>query len=440
MVRLASSSAISLGINMRSVDHQTNQVSKETRSRLWHAIFLLETLLNTMAGRSPSLGAESSLDPPFPFPEASFAEPFVSQLLRDHSRRAELLNWTLFELEVENKARTNLLTSMQPSPELYYFYQADLAMIMNSIANWLYTPDALHRGWVPIKDAINFYSRKLDSWLSIVSSQYSFPSENDERPHTTRTAEEVSLALSYYSACIALNRPCLSRPNHGDGLHVRHSISNFGKNTAGTCIRAALSLLAVLPHEADADWLYTMSPWWSTLHFIMKATTVLLIRLSVGSLDANSEDGSAEPMIDAADSEDAPEVVLTGCRKALHWLHRLGEGDLACRRGFELCYRLFRRLAQVRNFSLGSVPWPASMASSHWNSPTQNFGVSEEQYDAMSLSDDDTRVLDQCEPSGAGVGVTSAPFWPYTKSDIDWFLSVAQCAVDDTSHLQDFPC
>lgn len=116
----------------------------------------------------------------------------------------------------------------------------------------------------------------------------------------------------------------------------------------------------------------------------MHATTVLLIRLSLGPLIVNRGDGSAEPMNAAADSGEAPEVVLAGCKNALRWLHSMENTDVACRRGFELYHCLFDRLAQSRNFSLDGAPPLASMAASHGNSSPQNFGVSRRHRDVIS--------------------------------------------------------
>lgn len=55
MIRIASNSAIALGINMRNVDDKTDVVSKESRCRLWCSIFMLEHSLTTMTDSPASL-------------------------------------------------------------------------------------------------------------------------------------------------------------------------------------------------------------------------------------------------------------------------------------------------------------------------------------------------------------------------------------------------
>lgn len=100
------------------------------------------------------------------------------------------------------------------------------------------------------------------------------------------------------------------------------------------------------------------------LHFLMQATTVLLIHLAVGPVPVRTERG-AEEYGEAA----LPDTVLLSCKKALCWLHHMAEKDMACRRGFGLCHGLFCRIASAKGLSLEGVPFPSSLRSSDLPDP-----------------------------------------------------------------------
>ncbi|ODM17423.1 hypothetical protein SI65_07098 [Aspergillus cristatus] len=92
MIRIASNSAIALGINMRNVDDKTDVVSKESRCRLWCSIFMLEHSLTTMTGRASSLDELFSVHAPVPFTEGSFSDSPASLRLSDESEREKIAN------------------------------------------------------------------------------------------------------------------------------------------------------------------------------------------------------------------------------------------------------------------------------------------------------------------------------------------------------------
>lgn len=357
MIRLASSSAISLGINMRSEDLQTEPISKEVRCRLWCSIFSLEQLLSSMTGRPSSLSG--SFNAPLPFPEASFEESHVGQLLRDISAREELVNWTIFEDELETQARSQSLASTSTCQALRFFYEVDLSLITDAISRKLYGTHSVSEGWDNIEDVVRFYSKKLDCWLSTINNELKFHN-NGHRASLSR--DQVHLAMRYYSTCISLNRPCLSRPFPPKRNAIRFPRTRFGNDKALACVRSALSLLAIVPDEPDTDWYCTISPWWSMVHFIMQAVTVLLIQLAVGLVTARTEGGDdVEQVAVAPGMIEESGVTLSSCKKGLAWLRHMAQDSSASQKGFSLCYDLLVRIASVKNLYIDDVP-----VSSFW--------------------------------------------------------------------------
>lgn len=138
---------------------------------------------------------------------------------------------------------------------------------------------------------------------------------------------------------------------------------------AQACVHSALLLLAALPGEVNECWLYTLLPLWTLLHFVMQATTVLLIHIIVEPVPVRTEKGKESGEGAASSAESPDDDVLPSCEKALHWLHHMGKGDLAWRRGFLLCHHLFCRIASLREFDLEGLPAPSSWQSNYPNHP-----------------------------------------------------------------------
>lgn len=357
MIRIASSSAISLGINMHNVDDKTDAVCKESRCRLWCSIFMLEHSLTTMTGRASSLDESFSVHAPIPLTEGSFSDSPAFSFSND-SEREKIANWTLFETEPQTKNRTLRLQSIKPSPSLYFAYQMDLSLIASTITSRIYGVHALRDGWDQVENAIKLYSQKLNEWVSTINTSFAFSDNDGELLRGPSSCEQAGLALHFYSTCILINRPCLSRPGLREHSGIRFSRSRFGNDTALTCVRSALLLLAVLPDKPDEEWFYTVSPWWTMLHFIMQATTVLLIHLTVGSVPVRTEQGHEEQ---PKGSPHPTDIVLPSCKKALRWLHHMVNHDLACKRGFNISVSVLRRIASSRNLDLEGVPLPVPL-------------------------------------------------------------------------------
>jgi hypothetical protein len=419
MIRIASSSAIALGINMRNMDDKTDAVSKESRCRLWCSIFMLEHSLTTMTGRASSLDDSFSVHAPVPFTEGSFSDSLASLSLSDESEREKIANWTFFETELQTRARSERLQSIKPNPSLYFFYQMDLSLIASTITSRIYGVHALRDGWDQVENAIKDYSKKLGRWVSTINALFAFSDGDGELLGRSSSREKTSLALHFYSTCILINRPCLSRPGLKEHSGIRFSRNRFGNDTALACVRSALLLLAVLPDEPDEEWFYTISPWWTMLHFIMQATAVLLIHLTMGSVPVKTEPGHEEQPQRSPHSTD---TVLSSCKKAIRWLYHMANHDLACKRGFEFSVNFLRRIASSRNLDLEGVPLPAPLPPDESNVSRRS---STPQPASVSSNHEDFGGSNSTTP---GLGM----MWPRElfplslaeEPDMTWFLSI----------------
>ena len=81
---MASRSAVTMGLNIRSESDSITQFSKELRHRVWWALFMLDMVLCEMTGRPPGTRDIFCSTPlPVPFAEEIFLDRRVAQLTTD---------------------------------------------------------------------------------------------------------------------------------------------------------------------------------------------------------------------------------------------------------------------------------------------------------------------------------------------------------------------
>lgn len=345
---------------MHSVDKNTDSASKESRCRLWCSLLMLERSLATITGRPSALDHSFSVQAPLPFPESTFSRYPESLFLNSGLEREKIGTWSLFEDKAQTKIRAECLKSMQPSQSLFFHYQVDLSLIASAITKHIYGVHVLQEGRNWVERTMELYAQKLDRWLTTIHDQFSFIDESGELLKTISSREQVGLALYFYSTRILLHRPCLSRPGIRRRSGIRLPRSRFGNDTAVICIRSALSLLDIFPNEPSEHWFYNISPWWTTLHFMMQAMVVLLIHLTVGDVPVRSDQTQEEDR-GPAHSFNPSETVLASCKKVLRWLHHMASIDSSCKHGFEICHHLIHRIACPKRLILQDIPSPSSL-------------------------------------------------------------------------------
>ncbi|KAL3462209.1 fungal-specific transcription factor domain-containing protein [Aspergillus heterothallicus] len=350
----ATRSAISLGLNLRTISDQIDPVSREMRTRLWWSLFSLEHILSSMTGRSPCVDLPSTTAyPPIPYCEAQYEHAEVVELLSDPTMREEKLRWAIYATDSELESRTAWLKSVEPTPSLFFFYLIDLFAITHAAVKAIYT---LSKERDTGLSEIPLFQKKLHAWLSHLPPPFAFTNDDNVSAVSQESRYQVSLAMAYYRAQIILSRPCLTRPGFKGRTNIRFSRSRFGDDTARTCIHSAVALISILPDKPDMNWLLRTTPWWCVLHFIMQAITILLIQLAVGQVPAEDEDTGVRHSGDIK-SDVAPEVVLELAKKGVRWLHRMGEQDTSSQRAFQITERLLRRIAVAKGLDVDVIPW-----------------------------------------------------------------------------------
>lgn len=122
-----------------------------------------------------------------------------------------------------------------------------------------------------------------------------------------------------------------------------------------TCVEGAQETLRLIPDETNAVGLIRVGPWWSIVHWLVQAATILMLEISF----------RAHHMPQDADS------IFESSKKAVRWLHALGEDDLSARRAWKLCISVLRDVATKIGRDVNDLPDTAPGGSSV--SPSQNW-------------------------------------------------------------------
>ncbi|KAJ5496261.1 hypothetical protein N7463_008248 [Penicillium fimorum] len=370
-------SALSLGINLRLTDHRTKDAAKETRGRLWWSIYSLEHLLASMTGRASCISEGlCSVPTPLPYEEETFDQPEAKRLLQDPALREAQLRATLFESSSQYHS-PSWVTTCPPCPSLFFNFLVDLNLITHALMNKVCSIEGLRKGPSQLEYHIQKFALQMDRWLSKLPSFYQFTVPNTGPWHLNHhqldnlsapfVRERVCLAMHYYSSRIILCRPCLSHIHHSSQTGEITARGKLRTEIATHCLQASCTLISILPEDPNMVWLARAAPWWSVLHFLMQATTAILLGLSycsgvhtssspdhtnsLPSPTTPSQAGTYPPLLETDLS-----TAIRAARKALAWLHATASIDPAARRAFLLCDGIVRKIAPVLGIDLNE--WP----------------------------------------------------------------------------------
>ncbi|KAL2800044.1 fungal-specific transcription factor domain-containing protein [Aspergillus keveii] len=334
-------SAVTMGLNLRNESSIIFSNSRETRYRVWWSLYILHVLLCVMTGRLPSSTEDSCTTPlPVPFIEEEFSRDEVEQLIEDHEARSFFMENLVSRSSAQSAESTRLSeTSRRQSPgpskqsdqvasaaakiltpnsSLHFLYFVELGLIMQRAIDALYAPGAGRKSWRSIEMVISALNGRADSWLSKLPAELHF---TQGAPECEK--ERLSLAFSFYSTKILIAQPCLSRllrqPSWGS------QVETFCTTTAALCGDLATQMLELLPSTPDLSWVYQLSPWWSLVHYIMQATTVLSISLFIKQ---------------KANTIQHPRTIES-VLKAAEWLACLATKDPLAQRARTVCQDLF---------------------------------------------------------------------------------------------------
>lgn len=307
-----------MGIHLRSESPSITHVSKETRYRLWWALYLLDILLCVMTGRMPRMQQEHCTTPlPVPYKEEDFRDEHVMRLISDIQSRGRLMASLLsFEPSTEPNDRsshslsphsmsqgTSSSQQLQANVSLYLLYSIDLAAVMKEAIEILYSPEAGRKSRNDTELAMTLLNSAADNWFARLPATYRFTESRDDRAFVR---QRTSLAFQYYSTKLVISHPALHS-------HVCGEVFPTGLDTpmAMVCFNAAGHMLDLLPNEPNISWLLSCSPWWCALHYLAQSIVVLITHLLTQNPTRASEGNES----------------LERVQKALRWLSECSTKD-----------------------------------------------------------------------------------------------------------------
>jgi hypothetical protein len=343
IIGTAVQSAMAMGIHLRSDADSVTHLSKETRYRLWWALYMLDTTLCMMTGRPPSFGEVFCTTPlPVPYREEDFWDEKVVQLINDQRIRDDLIS-SLLSSRDSSPGYANTSTDcgsfatqpgkVTPNISLYFLYTVDLAFLMRQVIETLYAPSAARRSWEEMEMAIAYFDSHADNWLARLPGEFNFTALDTNLPFVR---ERASLAFRFYSTKLVISQPCL---HHLTKTSTTGSLESTCDKMAAMCVHAASQMLRLLPDEADASWLYSISPWWCVLHYVMQLTSVLL-----NELFTRTQPGTPEAV-----------NLANKVQKAIQWLRVMSVKDESSQRAWLVCRDIISRHGLKFALDVGSL-------------------------------------------------------------------------------------
>ncbi|OJJ45707.1 hypothetical protein ASPZODRAFT_512952 [Penicilliopsis zonata CBS 506.65] len=359
--------ALALGLHLRNVGDCTSDTSKEIRYRVWWSLYTIEHLLSLMTGRPSCIINSACTTPlPVPFDETDFQKEEVSRLISSSSRGNSLesfslrsnaaLNGTL-ESDCEPPSaskdaeisKAEYLKTLAPCMSLYFVELAALTSIAKRMTSKLYSPEALQSPWAGVEFTIQSLMLDIDSWLLNLPGPYDFTSTQSSQ---CPAGQRMGLAFLFYSTKIGITRPCLCRlesvQQQGDQIY------EFCNKTAAECVESACHMLTLFPDTTDASLLYKIAPWWCILHYLMQATTVLLLEISFKSQHVPEKSS----------------MVSKAIKKAIEWLYTLSKSNIAAERAWKRSDGVLRRLAPGVEIDISDLPYSNDLATAAATAPT----------------------------------------------------------------------
>lgn len=357
---------------------------KEIRYRLWWALYTLEHRLCGMTGRVNCILDDHCTTPlPAPVEEDLFDSDAGLALLskeRQQGDRAPMSNphtpsqtnstpstdrsrSQTKAAEVSRSPSSNVRVELewakdvQPNSSLYFLHLVQLSRLTQSIFHRLYCPSSIEGTWSDVQTKMKELDEQLENWFRRLPTVFDFTRKQRDRDFY---GYRLNLGFFFYGTKMMIFRPCLCRLDRKIPNQSGKSLA-FNRNAAVSCVEAAQHMLSLIPDEPNAVGLIRVGPWWSILHWIVQSATVLMLEITF----------RAHHMPEEADR------VLEGSKKALRWLHALGEEDMSAARAWLLCNNMLREAVLKIGRDVSDLPnvLPGKINISAVQSDTEMSGI-----------------------------------------------------------------
>ncbi|OAP59171.1 hypothetical protein AYL99_06469 [Fonsecaea erecta] len=363
---LAIRGAGALGLNMRNDSDGLKDSLKEIRYRLWWALYTLEHRLCNMTGRVNCIMDDHCTTPlPIPLEEEQFETEEGQRLLskeiqqgdRAPSSNSQTPSIGSTPSTDRSRSQTKLdsrspsmpggirsgdlewAKDVQPNSSLYFLHAVQLARLTQNIFHSLYNPASIKGTWSEVQAKVKDLDERLEHWYRKLPQAFAFRRNQRERGSYEF---RLNLGFFYYSTKMTIHRPCLCRLDRKIPGQSSKSLE-FNRNSAASCVEGAMDMLQLIPDKPNAVGLIRVGPWWNIVHWLVQATTVLMLEISFRVNHMPEE----------------AEAILEACKKGIRWLHALAEDNVSARRAWALCFTLFKDSVKKIGRDVDDLPWEA---------------------------------------------------------------------------------
>ncbi|EXJ60048.1 hypothetical protein A1O7_04197 [Cladophialophora yegresii CBS 114405] len=345
--------ATALGLHLKVTDESVGELERARRARTWYSLYSLEILIAEMTGRPKSIfliDVTIPIDLFWSVPQEilEFSGQVDHFLSPDSSRKL----W----LEYLHAGRniSQMTGGMMPwksfasvgrnIPTSYLPHRLHLCRLSDKVAAQMYSGTS-GDSWSEIQSKIGNLQAELRQWAEDLPEELSFQGQQHA---DTDPRIKIELGMYYHSVGMILNRPCLCE------INIKNESARsqeFNRSAARACVHAAMSMLALMPDYPTAHEANQLLPWWSLLHFVVQATTVLLLELA----------------LDAQHFRDEVPQLVTYVRKAMGYLWCMTEGSLSAYRAWRILHQLLTEVSmRHEDLDLTDIPTQAPPPAG-WN-------------------------------------------------------------------------
>lgn len=329
---LAVRSAQALGLHLKDVSSSITAEAKEFHAYNWFALLTLESMLTLMTGRPTMINPrDCSVTIPRTLAEGKSGSTTSSHSESPYQRPATVRKHRTSSSGTSDSGHGMFLNRMMKhdttqTAAIYFVHYAELCMLAKEAVGELYQPGIRRNRWSDIQSKIERFDRRAFEWKDGVNPPFDVASPS---PDAETESCRVALRILFHNTRIIINRPSLCRI----GERIQHQSSSSkrtDRDSASKCVDSARATLSLILHKPDSTILHEGTMWWTLIHHLKRALTVLLLELAF----------RAEHM-----PSDAGEMVAEA-KAAVNWLHQLGNSSPDARRTCSNMRQLLRLAAQ----------------------------------------------------------------------------------------------
>ncbi|KAJ6081440.1 hypothetical protein N7499_006314 [Penicillium canescens] len=205
MCSIAMRSAVAIGVHLRTENAAISSISKETRYRLWWALYSLDVQLCLMTGRPLNMDLRYCTTPlPVPYHEEDFLDGRVAQIIAnedirkalvsflipraakpdsgDQQRFARSLPSAVMEGGENDPDASSVPESIKPNTSLYFLCRVGLACIGRTAMDEIHSSSTALLSWDEVENSITRNNASADGWLAQLPSYYNFDKSSPNCP------------------------------------------------------------------------------------------------------------------------------------------------------------------------------------------------------------------------------------------------------------------